>query len=68
MNYTFRFSGREWFETLPKDVQDEWIKEVDLHKDVIGSEKILSDDYRWRRCYVITSLVLLESKKLSLYS
>ena len=58
MKYTqnyIRFSGREWFETLPKDVQNEWIKEVDLHKDVVGTEEILSDDYAYLNWFIWAS-------------
>lgn len=65
MKYTqnyIRFSGREWFETLPKDVQDEWLKEVDLHKDVVGSEKILSDDYTYLNWFIWASFTMRDTK------
>jgi hypothetical protein len=63
MNYTFRFLGREWLETLPKDVQDEWLKEVDLHKDVVvRTEKILSDDYTYLNWFIWSSFTMRDTK------
>jgi hypothetical protein len=63
MNYTFRFLGREWLETLPKDVQDEWIKEVDLHKDVVvRTEEILSDDYTYLNWFIWSSFTMSDTK------
>ena len=60
-NY-IRFSGREWFETLPKDVQNEWLKEVDLHKDVVGPEKILSDEYAYLNWFIWASFTMRDTK------
>lgn len=61
-NY-IRFSGREWFETLPKDVQDEWLKEVELHKDVVGrTGKILSDDYTYLNWFIWASFIMRDTK------
>lgn len=62
MEYTFRFSGHEWFDTLPKDVQDEWLKEVDLHKDLVGSDKILSDDYTYLNWFIWASFTMRDTK------
>jgi hypothetical protein len=65
MKYTqnyIRFSGREWFETLPKDVQEEWIKEVELHKDVVGPEKILSDEYAYLNWFIWASFTMRDTK------
>lgn len=65
MKYTenyIRFSGREWFETLPKDIQNEWLKEVDLHKDVVLTEKILSDDYTYLNWFIWSSFTMRDTK------
>ena len=62
MEYTFRFSGHEWFETLPKDVQDEWLKEVDLHKDVVVPDKILSNDYTYLNWFIWASFTMRDTK------
>ena len=65
MKYTenyIRFSGREWFETLPKDIKNEWLKEVDLHKDVVLTEKILSDDYTYLNWFIWSSFTMRDTK------
>lgn len=60
-NY-IRFSGQEWFDTLPKDVQEEWIKEVDLHVFVVEPEKILSDDYTYLNWFIWASFTMRDTK------
>jgi hypothetical protein len=65
MDYTqnfIRFSGQEWFDTLPKDVQEEWLKEVDLHVFVVEPEKILSDDYTNLNWFIWGSFTMRDTK------
>jgi hypothetical protein len=65
MKYTqnyIRFSGQEWFDTLPKDVQHEWLKEVDLHVFVAEPDKILSDDYTYLNWFIWTSFTMRDTK------
>lgn len=65
MDYTqnyIRFSGQEWFDTLPKDVQHEWLKEVDHHVFEVEPEKILSDDYTYLNWFICASFIMRETK------
>jgi hypothetical protein len=65
MKYThnyIRFSGQEWFDTLPKDVQEEWLKEVDIHVFVVVPDKILSDDYAYLNWFIWASFTMRDTK------